>query len=188
MTARDGALAWRFDADLREAPLDPAAFAAAVDALVDGIAAEQSQPARLLAKLGEAAPLLRIAGRLEEARRTASAAVALAELLGEKRAAYVNRVRLAHVMQWERRFELSTPLFDQLVAEARATPALADLLDTALQHAGKNLFDQARYAEAARCFREALRLRRARSVAELTESSAEALRVARARALEAGPA
>ena len=178
----DPALAWTFDDDLRERPRDADAFAAAIDRRLEEIAAARSQPARLMAMLGEASPLLRIAGRLDEARRTASAAIALAELLEDERAAFVNRIRLAHVMQWEGRFELSNPLFDQLIAQARMRPDLADLIDTVLQHAGRNLFDQRRYAEAARCFREALRLRRAGCDAGLVASSEAALRETRRRA------
>src|SRR5258708_22453565 len=81
MTAELPPLAWRLDARLREAPVDPTAFPRAVDARVDEIATARSQPARLLAMLVEAAPLLRVSGPLEEARKTASAAIALAELL-----------------------------------------------------------------------------------------------------------
>jgi tetratricopeptide (TPR) repeat protein len=176
------ALRWRLDGRLREVPVDPPAFAAAVDACVEEIAAARSQPARLLAMLAEAAPLLRIAGRLDEARRTASAAIALAELLEDLGAAYASRIHLAQVMQWERRYELSTPLFDQLLGEARCAPALGGLLDTVLDAAGKNLLDQGHHAEAARCFRESLKLRRAKGDAGLMEASAEALRIARDRA------
>lgn len=173
-------LAWRFDAALREVPVDAQAFAQAVDRRVEEIAAARSQPARLLAMLGEATPLLRIAGRLEEARRTASAAIALAELLEDDRAAFLNRLRLAAVMQWEERFELSNPLFDQLIAQARGTPGLAELADEVLQQAGTNLLQQRRYSEAARCFRDALKLRRAKGDDALMEASAEALRVTQA--------
>src|SRR5260221_246151 len=80
------ALAWRLDENLREAPLDGGAFARAVDARVDAIPKARSQPARLLAMLSAAAPLLRISGRLDEARKTASAAIALAELAGRQNA------------------------------------------------------------------------------------------------------
>lgn len=185
MSAADP-LAWRYDAALREVPVDAKAFAQAVDRCVEEIAAARSQPKRLLAMLGEATPLLRIAGRLEEARRTASAAIAIAELLEDARAAFASRVGLAAVMQWEGRFELSTPLFDQLIAEARGTPALADLADEVLQQAGKNLLQQRRYAEAARCFRDALKLRRAKGDDALMEASAEALRVTQAAEQAAG--
>lgn len=179
-------LAWRLDGSLREVPVDAQAFAQAVDRRVEEIAAARSQPKRLLAMLGEAAPLLRIAGRLEEARRTASAAIAIAELIEDGRAAFVNRLSLAAVMQWERRFELSTPLFDQLIAQARGTPELAAFADEVLQQAGKNLLEQGRYREAARCFREALKLRRAKGDGALMEASAEALRATQAAEQAAG--
>ena len=169
-------LAWRLDARLREAPVDPAAFARAVDARVDEIATARSQPARLLAMLSETAPLLRIAGRLEEARKTASAAIALAELLEDSHALFVAQLALAQVMQGEDRFEISTLLFDRLVAQARSAPVFSDSLHDVLFHAGTNLFDQARYAEAARFFREAQALRRRDGRDELLEMTAEAIR------------
>ena len=178
------ALAWRLDETLREAPLDAAAFAQAVDAKVDEIATARSQPARLLAMLSEAAPLLRIAGRLEEARKTASAAIALAELVEDARAVLANQIALAQAMQWEGRFEISTPLFDQLIAQARSIPIYADFLDGVLFDAGRNLFAQKRYAEAARYFRESQVLRRASGMEHLLELSAEAIRKAKAASVE----
>lgn len=174
----EGPLAFRFDERLREVPVDPQAFAAEADRLVDEIAAKRSQPGEQLAALGRAIPALRIAGRLDEARLAASAAVALADLLGDSRAAYLNQLRLAHVMQWQGRHELSTPLFDLLVAQARSMAALEDLLDVALQHAGKDLFDQRRYAQAERFFREALEIRQRKGDAALADSSASALQAA----------
>lgn len=171
-------LACRFDERLREVPADPAAFAAEVDRLVEAVSAQRSHPAGQLAALGRAAPALRIAGRLDEARLAASAAVALADLLGDTRAAFANQVRLAHVMQWQRRHDLATPLFERLVAQARAVGELADLLDFALQHAGKDLFDQRYFAQAERCFREALEIRQRKGDAALIDSSAFALQQA----------
>ena len=170
--------AFRFDERLREVPQDPGAFAAEVDRLVAEIPTLHSHPAGQLAALGRAGPALRIAGRLDEARLAASAAVELAERLGDGRAAFVNRIRLANVMQWQGRHDLATPLFGRLVAQARDVGDLADLLDFALQHAGKDLFDQCRFAQAERCFREALDIRRRKGDAALAESSAFALQQA----------
>jgi len=178
-------LAWQLDARLRETPLDGAAFAHTADAKVDDIAHARSQPARLLAMLTEAGPLLRIAGRLDEARKTASAAIALAELLEDPRAVHLNQRALAQVMQWEGRFEISTPLFDQLIAQARSIPIYAEFLDGVLFDAGRNLFDQRRYSEAGRFFRESQGLRRARGMEELLEASAEAIRRTKEASLEA---
>ena len=171
-----GALSWRLGERLRESPVDPEAFARAVDSNVEAISTARSQPAHLLAMLSEAAPLLRIAGRLDEARRTAAAAIALAELVEDARAVLVNQLALAQVMQWEGRFEISTPLFDQLISQARSYPLYADLLDKTLFDAGRNLFEQERYPEAAHLFREAQALRRASGAEDLLEVTAEAIR------------
>ena len=176
VTPGDRALARRFDERLREVPVDRDAFARAVDRLVDEIENARSQPARLLTMLAEAAPLLRIAGRLEEARKTASAAIALAELQENAEAAFANQLELAQVMQWEGRFEISTPLFDRLIAQARSAPSFAGSLHTVLHQAGTNQLDQGHHAEAARFFREAQALRRRLGLDDLLESSAEAIR------------
>lgn len=170
--------AWRLGARLREEPVDPVAFAAEVDRLLGEITTARSQPARLLAMLIETAPLLRIAGRLEESRKTAAAAIALAELVEDPAGAFRGRLLLAQVMHREGRYDLSTPLFDQLIAQARSSPALAPFLHDVLFGAGANLFDQDRNAEAARCFRESQALRRAANLDELLEMSAQALRLA----------
>ena len=176
MTDTVPALGWRFDSSLREVPSDPAAFAREVDRRVDDIATARSQPARLLAMLMQAAPMLRIAGRLEEARKTASAAIAIAELVGDEQAAFEAQLALAQVLQREGQHELATPLFDQLVAQARSMPAHAPRLHDALFEAGRNLFDQGLHAQAARCFRESQALRRTDGRDDLLEASAEALR------------
>src|SRR5450631_1626063 len=169
-------LAWRLDERLREVPLDADAFAKAVDAMVDEISTARSQPARLLAMLTEAAPLLRITGRLEEARKTASAAIALAELVEDESSVFVNQHALAQAMQWQWHFEISSPLFDQLISQARSIPMHAGHLHAVLFDAGRNLFDQKRYPEAARFFRESQALRRGEGLEALLEFSAEAIR------------
>lgn len=174
--------AWRLGPKLREEPIEPEAFAAEVDRLLEQITTARSQPAKLLAMLGEVAPLLRIAGRLEESRKTAAAAIALAELVEDPVSAFRNRVALAQVMQREGRFDLATPLFDQLIVQARSSPQLTPFLHDVLFGAGVNLFDQGRSAEAARCFRESQSLRRAANLEDLLEMSAEALRVTDSRA------
>ena len=182
MNSAPSALGWHFDARLREVPVDPAVFEREVDARVDNIATARSQPARMLAMLADIAPLLRIAGRLEEARKTASAAIALAELLEDSHATFVAQLALAQVMQREGRYGISTPLFDQLIAQARSMPAHADSLHDVLFEAGRNLFDQGQFAQAARCFRESQALRRTQGHHDLLEVSAEAIRRAAERA------
>jgi tetratricopeptide (TPR) repeat protein len=131
--------------------------------------------------LERATPLLRAGRRLDEARRTASAAIALAELLEDAHAVFISQLELARVMQVEKRFEIATPLFERLIAQARSAPAFAASLHEILHHAGTNLLDQGRRAEAARCFRESQSLRRAAGLDHLLEASAEALRLTRPR-------
>ena len=174
--------AWRLAPGLREEPIDAAAFGAEVDRLLEEITTARSQPAKLLAMLVDAAPLLRIAGRLDESHRTAAAAIALAELIEDGASAFRGRLALARVMQREGRYALATPLFDQLIGEARSSPQLGHWLHEVLFAAGVNLFDQGHTAEAARCFRESQALRRAAGMEDLLETSAEALRQTGSRA------
>jgi tetratricopeptide (TPR) repeat protein len=170
-------LAWRIDGRLREVPVDAHAFDTAADERVAQIEGARGEPARLLRLLEEAAPLFRIAGRDEDARKTAAAAIALAQLLEKPLSVFVNQLALARALQWERRYEISTPLFDQLVVQARSTEELSDRLHDVLHFAGTNLYEQRRYSEAARLFREALKLRRALGEEALMEATADALRL-----------
>jgi tetratricopeptide (TPR) repeat protein len=167
----------RRDERLHEVPVDREAFARALDRRIDEIATARSQPARLLAMLGETAPLLLAAGRIDEAHKTASAAIALAELLEDERAAFTARIALAQAMQHEGRYEIATPLFEQLIAHARSSPACSDLLHAILFEAAVNLLDHKRPAEAARLFRESQALRRSLGLEALLEESAEAIRL-----------
>jgi tetratricopeptide (TPR) repeat protein len=174
-------LGWRIDERLREVPLDAHAYEKAADERVAQIEAARGQPARLLRLLEESAPIFRIAGRAEDARKTASAAIALAQLLEKPASVFENQIALARALQWERRYEISTPLFDQLIVQARSTPDYAGRLHDILHFAGTDLYEQARFGEAARLFREALKLRRALGDETLMEASAEALRLSKER-------
>ena len=151
---------WTLDERLRDVPSDRAALERRVEALLVEIANARSQPAQLLGMLQAAAPLLLAAGRVDAAHRTASAAIAIAELLENELAIFLNQLALAKILRWEGRYELATPLFDRLVAQARSVPAFAPHLYDALFEAGASLFEQQRYREAGRCFREAQQLRR----------------------------
>jgi tetratricopeptide (TPR) repeat protein len=174
--------AWRLGPGLVEEPVEPDAFRAEVDRLLDEVTSARSQPARLLAMLTALAPLLRIAGRLEESRKAAAVGIALAELVEDAHAAFANRIALAQVMQREGRYEIATPLFEQLIAQAQSSPGLGDFLHDILFNAGVNFYSQGRHAEAARFFRESQALRRSANMEDLLELSAEAIRQNAARA------
>lgn len=97
-------------------------------------------------------------------------------------------LRLAHVLQWQRRFELADALFraGRERADATARSAEADtrgyrvavaMRYFARQHGGKSLFDQGRYDEALGQFAHALALRLASAApADQIASSRQAIR------------
>jgi tetratricopeptide (TPR) repeat protein len=176
---------WTLDERLREMPRDRGALERRVEALLAEIATARSQPAQLLGMLQAAAPLLLAAGRIDAAHRTASAAIAIAELLEDVKAVFLNQLALAKALRWEGRFELATPLFDRLVAQARSVPAFAPHLYNALFEAGANLFEQSRYREAARYFREARQLRRLEGADADLDAVTHALRLTAERSGEA---
>lgn len=73
------------------------------------------------------------------------------------------QIRLAHVFQWEKQYDQSNELFHQIISICRSSSDLRVYLDFALQHAGKNLFEQNRFQEALLMFEEALELRTQRN-------------------------
>ncbi len=131
--------------------------------------------------LGQIGVLSRLLGRLDEAQIYLEKAVALSEQTGNGKARLVNSIRLANVYQWQRRFDLSDPLFTEAVVFCETRPEFSDYLDFALQHYGKSLFDQGNYTEAERLFARALQLRLAKGDDLLVASSRVALEVTRAR-------
>lgn len=154
--------------------------------VVDDVAAAKARLAYLadrpdLASRGERVALLRVLGRLEEAEREGRAAYDLARRHGTPRQRVAALIRLAHVIQYQRRWAEADAMFDEAVAMARR---LDDPLMEAFahQHAGRNFVDQGRYAEAVAAFREALALReRHGAPRDRLESTRGALRVAEAR-------
>jgi tetratricopeptide (TPR) repeat protein len=121
----------------------------------------------------------RAAGHLDLALDVLRDAVALADRIGEPRDRVLARLRLAHVHQWREEWALSDSLFAGCLAAAESLDA-RDRSFVA-QHAGKNHFDQGRWAEAEALFERALTLRGELGDAALVESSRVALEAARGR-------
>lgn len=133
-------------------------------------------PKELVRVMGELGVNLRSADRFEEAESYLKKAL---EIVKEKNlgAAFEvqQKIRLAHVFQEQKRFSESNQLFQECL-----DLCLAENLDHyypfALQHQGKNMFDQKRYAEALKYFEEALSLRRRGNVPQdQIESSLRAI-------------
>lgn len=161
-----------FDQNLREIPKDPNGLMDHVENLKTVVLSLEN-PGERSAILGEIGLYLRILGELDEAEFYLLESLDLISEhgLGLKREVQ-QMIRLAHVLQWQKEFTESTRVFDQILEVCRQDEDAESYLSFALQHAGKNLFDQLRYEEALSLFEEALEIRtRQRAHADLLEST-----------------
>ena len=152
-----------FDQDLREVAKEPAVVRAHIELLKKSHESATDIQKRV-ALLGELGVWLRVLGELDEAEAKLWEAL---KLIGDHalgvRLRTQQQIRLAHVLQWKKAFAQSDALFADIVARCEQSPELADYLDFALQHAGKNFFDQKRFQEALAFFERALVLRKKRA-------------------------
>ena len=128
--------------------------------------------------LGEMGVYLRVLGELDTAEAKLQEALRLIEEngLGLKKDVQ-QKIRLAHVYQWQKNFTKSDAFFVEILSICRSDEDAEVYLDFALQHAGKNFFDQERYAEALECFSKTLTLREGRKAPpDQIESTQQALR------------
>ncbi|MBL8514807.1 MAG: hypothetical protein JNJ55_12525 [Betaproteobacteria bacterium] len=172
---------YNFDANLRELPLDRSAMERGVAWLarqIENVGNDIHAVARLKGMHGVYS---RILGLLDNAEFSLKSAVELSQSVLDARLVYINELRLAHVHQWQGRFDISTPMFEELLMRADKDRHLGLLLDFAMQHAGKNAFDQGKYAEALSHFAGAIALRRLKNDARLLHSTQTAIEVTRAR-------
>ncbi len=148
-----------FDENLRDVPCDPVGLKEYVDELEQNLktTSENIERVRILGQIGVH---LRSLGELDLAEEKIQRALEIIKNheLGIKWEIQ-QKIRLAHVLQWKRLFEQSNMLFDEILSVCRTNTEAGVYLDFALQHAGKNIFDQARYQEALLYFEEALQLR-----------------------------
>ncbi|MEN3361985.1 MAG: hypothetical protein V7637_5967 [Mycobacteriales bacterium] len=162
----------------QDVPDDPAALAASIDALT-ALLAGGLPPAEELTVRARLGVELRLARRLDEALAVLTAEVALARRVAEPWRVQHARIRLAHVHQWRREFGVSDALFADLLG-VEQVPARTRAFT--LQHAGRNAYDQGRWAEAGELFAAALAIReRIGAPADQIESSRGALVAARNR-------
>lgn len=159
-------LKFEIDENLREVLLNHGDARREIEALENELILEtiSEKKAKLLGTLGV---ISRCMGELAEAESYLVNAIDLIKqsTLGVRLLIQQN-IRLAHVYQWQRNYAKSNKMFSELLIECRNNPEANDYLDFALQHSGKNLFDQKNYKEALNCFKEALELRVRRSAPE----------------------
>lgn len=164
-------LSYRFGDGLQDYPNNPGEVRQAVDywqAQLDRPELEVRDRIQLLTRIGTYTRMLRDLDRAEEAHLTA---IALAESIDYLRFRTQNRIKLAHVYQWQQRYAESEAEFESAIATCQREPEVADYLDFAYQHFGKCKFDQQRWAEALHLFEQALELRHQKGNQELIDST-----------------
>lgn len=172
-------LTYHFDSNLRDipnAPDDMRAHVAALEAQLAYPALAADERLRILGTIGVYSRML---NDLNKAEAALIAALALTEPNNNANSYIANRLRLAHVYQWQSRFPEADAIFIDVITRCRANPDLEPYLDFAYQHYGKSLFDQQRYAEAERAFNSALILRQSKDDPALLESTQFALETTR---------
>jgi len=166
-------LTYRFDENLREVFNQPEEVREACKVIRAELKAGTTAQAPLLAQLGT---FLRILGNVEEAEYCLQKSLSLLQAERAPAARVIaGSIRLAHAYQWQKRFVEAAALFVTAVDEARKLEDGGEMESFALQHLGKNFFDQGRFDEASANFRKALEIRVRLKKSELADSSQLAL-------------
>jgi tetratricopeptide (TPR) repeat protein len=148
-----------FDENLRERPSDPVGLREYTKELVQALEGE-SDPKKRVSLLGELGVHLRSLEDLDDAEKSLLEALQIIKEnnLGIGREVQ-QKIRLAHVYQWKKSFKISDALFTEVIEVCRANSEVSRYLAFALQHSGKNQFDQGKLREALSLFEEALVIR-----------------------------
>ena len=154
-------LNYLFDEELHEVPENPSDMELYIHDRKTALATIQN-PIERVKTLGEIGVYLRILCSLGEA---ADYLLKALEIIDRHNLDFTltvtMKIRLAHVYQWQKRFDLSNPMFDELLGLAKSQD-LGTVNDFIWQHAGKNYFDQMKWADARVAFERALKIRVAR--------------------------
>ena len=164
-----------FDENLRDVAVDPKSMLAACEYLQTKLLNEQdlNSQVRILTQLGS---FHRILNNLHEAENCHIQCIELLNKLAADSVRMVAaKIRLAHVYQWQKRFEVSNQIFLDCLLLAEGLSDNGEMKSFALQHQGKNLFDQKKYDEALKHFYEAMMIRARLKRDDLADSSRLAL-------------
>jgi tetratricopeptide (TPR) repeat protein len=160
---------------LREVYADPDAVRGRVQQ-VQAEVRDALDPIDELRARGELVEFLRGLGELDDALEQARRAVDRADIAGNGAQQHMARMRLAQVQQWRGDFAESNMIFTELLAVAGQFGPVIEAYT--YQHAGKNDYDQAHWADARAHFERALAIR-----SELEVEEAESSRLALAAAV-----
>jgi tetratricopeptide (TPR) repeat protein len=173
---------YTFDKNLREVPSNLQALYAHVRTLKDSLVSTLDTKDRV-SLLGELGVWLRILGELQEAESVLKEALLIINKnnFGEHKVIQ-HKIRLAHVYQYQKRFDISNDLYLEIISSLRTKNDNQSYLAFALQHAGKNQFDQGFFLNALSMFEEALKIRQTiNAPKDQVESTQFALEVVRSR-------
>lgn len=168
---------------LRARPVDTDAMLRRANAL-RALSADGDSPSDAAKSASEAAMLFVLAGELSQATPLFDFALARQSLDAHPYARTVTDIRLAQLHQFAGRLGAARELLEDVVLRCRNQAAAAPLLDFALQHLGKVLFDAGEDRLALANFRAALELRRAAGAADLIASTECAIAAVTARLAE----
>jgi len=165
-----------FDQNLHEVPDAPQEFKAYLFKKVSELETIED-PFGRASHLSQIGALFRIIRRLDEAESFLKEADTLIQKHEMGRVVWViNRLRLAHVLQWKKVFEVSTEMFQEILEVCESDANTTEQLDFAWQHLGKNYFDQGIYDLALKAFQTALKIRQEKKAApDLIRSSETAI-------------
>lgn len=181
-TSMDKRREYYFDDNLRDIPKDPEGLKALTIELEESLK-EITDPRAKVRILGPLGVHLRTLQLLDQAQEKLLEALRLIQNhnLGTQWEV-IQKIRLGHVLQWKKDFNASDVLFNEVLKTCRENKEAGEYLDFALQHAAKNLFDQAKYQEALALFKEALVLRKNKnSPADQLESTLHAIQITKTR-------
>lgn len=148
---------------LRDVPCDPEGLKQYVSELSENL--KNSTDVKEKVKiLGEMGVHLRSLNELDLAKNKLNEALKLIEKnqLGIK-LEIQQKIRIGHVLQWQGLFNETNILFENIISVCRTDKEAEVYLDFALQHSGKNLFEQQKFSEALKLFDEAMALRTKRN-------------------------
>jgi tetratricopeptide (TPR) repeat protein len=168
-------LNYSFNTDLREVPENKEQMLAYVCASKNKLESTR-EPSERVKILGEMGSYLRILENLDQAEEFLNEAMSLIDEhdLGIKLWVQ-NGIRLAHIYQWQGRYELAEQMFYDLEEMCELKKEVSEYLHFVLQHIGKFNFQVGSFDEALECFKEALALREKSGDQSLIDSSMYAI-------------
>lgn len=178
----DSRLEYYFDENLRDVPKDPEGLKAYTVELEESLKTVTDPRARvrILGPLGVHLRTLLLLNSAEE-KLTEALRLVQNHRLGIQMEV-VQKIRLGHVLQWKKDFKGSDEIFNEILQICRSNKEAKEYLDFALQHAGKNLFDQNKYSEALILFEKALVVRQQKnSPQDQIDSTLQAIQVTKTR-------